>query len=363
MLDAMRSQDWVTRSARNRAKQLREAGQDQGKSAAELAAATGMTVAEVLETIALVSRKPVSIDAEPHDVPDTADVEGQAVVGSVLEAVSGALSALPAPARVILALRYYSGVSLPDAAELAGVKEEEASRLHNDAVLAVHDAMLRAVSLCRPGPPGGSRRRKAGQSCPRALRSRRGPLSRPGPRLARRPGWRPWSSSWGPSRPGWTGWRGGRAVALSDTEKKVGREWRDQQFAALSLLNQVSPPDLTVLSTHRYVRHDCPARGGVSFALELREHYERSPEFVAYLDGDRLAGLVLVNDGAGASWPVPEGHTAEVLPPGVFGFIWKWGKCSACGVIARSGDGRFVIASERPPDSRSARDRTADIPG
>jgi RNA polymerase sigma factor for flagellar operon FliA len=146
MLDAMRSQDWVTRSARTRAKQLRDAGQDQGRTTAELAAATGMTEAEVRETIALVSRKPVSIDAEPHDVADQVDVEGQAVVSSVLEAAAGTMAGLPAAAQVILALRYYGGVPLPDAAGLAGVKEDEAIRLHNEAVLAVHDAMLKAVT-------------------------------------------------------------------------------------------------------------------------------------------------------------------------------------------------------------------------
>jgi DNA-directed RNA polymerase specialized sigma24 family protein len=100
----------------------------------------------VRETIALVSRKPVSIDAEPHDVADQVDVEGQAVVSSVLEAAAGTMAGLPAAAQVILALRYYGGVPLPDAAGLAGVKEDEAIRLHNEAVLAVHDAMLKAVT-------------------------------------------------------------------------------------------------------------------------------------------------------------------------------------------------------------------------
>ena len=146
MLDAMRSQDWVTRSARTRAKALREAGQDQGKSTAELAAATGMTEAEVLDTIAVVARRPVSFDAEPHDVPDPGDVEGQAVVSSVLGAVTAVMRDLPAGVQVLLALRYYCGASLPDAAVVVGVSEEEAARLHGDAVLRIHDAMIQAVS-------------------------------------------------------------------------------------------------------------------------------------------------------------------------------------------------------------------------
>ena len=80
MLDNLRSQDWVTRSDRTRAKLIRDAGQDRGASEAELAAATGLTVAEVRSTLAAVSARPVSIDAEPHDVAAEADVESQAMV-------------------------------------------------------------------------------------------------------------------------------------------------------------------------------------------------------------------------------------------------------------------------------------------
>src|SRR6202034_3675307 len=44
MLDYLRSQDWVTRSARTRAKALRAAGQDRGLSDAELARASSMSL-------------------------------------------------------------------------------------------------------------------------------------------------------------------------------------------------------------------------------------------------------------------------------------------------------------------------------
>jgi len=145
MLDWLRSQDWVTRSARTRAKALREAGQDQGLSEAELAAATGLSQDEVRDTIAAVASRPVSLDAEPFDVAAEDDVEGTAVVGQVLAAVAGVLGSLAPAARVLVALRYYYGVSVADAAEVAGVEPEEGARLHAAAILAIHDAMLRAV--------------------------------------------------------------------------------------------------------------------------------------------------------------------------------------------------------------------------
>jgi RNA polymerase sigma factor for flagellar operon FliA len=146
MLDHLRAQDWVTRSARTRAKALRDAGQDRGLSDAELARATGMTLAEVRETNAAVAARPVSIDAEPHDVAGEDDVEGQAVVGEVLLALSGTVTRLPERSRVILALRYYHGLPFPEAAALAGVTEDEASRLHREAILEIHGAMMKAVA-------------------------------------------------------------------------------------------------------------------------------------------------------------------------------------------------------------------------
>ncbi len=145
MLDSLRSQDWVTRSDRTRAKAIRDAGQDRGASEAELAAATGLTVAEVRSTMAAVSARPVSIDAEPHDVADEADVESQAVVSEVLGAVSAVTRALPPEVQVLLALRYYAGRTVADAGAALGMEPGEAARAHTSAILKIHDAMIKAV--------------------------------------------------------------------------------------------------------------------------------------------------------------------------------------------------------------------------
>jgi len=146
MLDNLRSQDWVTRSDRTRAKAIRDAGQDRGASEAELAAATGMSVAEVRSTMAAVSARPVSIDAEPHDVADEADVESAAVVSEVLAAVTAVTRQLDPEAQVLMALRYYAGRSLAEAAAALGMEPGEAARRHSAAILAIHDAMLEKVS-------------------------------------------------------------------------------------------------------------------------------------------------------------------------------------------------------------------------
>ena len=146
MLDYLRTQDWVTRSARTRAKALREAGQDRGLSDAELAKATGMTLAEVRETNAAVAARPVSMDAEPHDVAGEDDVEGQAVVSEILAALSSRMVRMTGTVRTILVLRYYHSMTVAELAPYCGVSLEEAVRLHQGAILEIHDAMMRAAA-------------------------------------------------------------------------------------------------------------------------------------------------------------------------------------------------------------------------
>lgn len=146
MLDALRSQDWVTRSARTRAKQLRDAGQDQGLPEAELARRAGMTIEEVRETVAAVAARPVSLDAEPHDIPAYEGTESQVVVSSILEAATAALRSYPPHAHAVIVLRYYHGMSNAEAAAVLGVEEQAVARWHSEAVTAMHAAMMKAVT-------------------------------------------------------------------------------------------------------------------------------------------------------------------------------------------------------------------------
>lgn len=143
MLDAMRSSDWVTRSTRSRAKRLREAGQDLGKTEAQLAEATGMTARQVRDTLAGVARRPVSVDSEPLDVQDSDDVEGTAAVNLILDATVRACQQLPREGQIVMALHYHQGRDLKDIAEELGRSAAYIQGLHDDGLLAIHDAMLR----------------------------------------------------------------------------------------------------------------------------------------------------------------------------------------------------------------------------
>jgi RNA polymerase sigma factor FliA len=146
MLDAMRSADWVTRSMRARAKALREAGQDLGRTEDELSAATGLSPRQIRDTSAGVSARPVSFDAGTHDVADSGDVEEQVAVADILSAVLSLIDGLPARAQVILALRYHQDRRFADIAAALGITEQEVTGLHNEAVSKIHSVMLRAVT-------------------------------------------------------------------------------------------------------------------------------------------------------------------------------------------------------------------------
>jgi RNA polymerase sigma factor for flagellar operon FliA len=146
MLDAMRSADWVTRSMRSKAKAIAEADAGHGLSEAELEAATGLTRRQIRDTLAGVAGRPVSFDAGSHDVAGPGSTESQAVVSSVLDAVTAAIGALDAETRVVLALRFHQGLDFAVIAGRLGATEQHVADLHNAGVLAVHDVMLRAVT-------------------------------------------------------------------------------------------------------------------------------------------------------------------------------------------------------------------------
>lgn len=148
MLDAMRSADWASRSARSRAKLLREVGQDAGLSDAELAERSGLTIQQVRDAKVSQARRPVSLDAEPghrETVADTQDVESEVMVTHVLAAACGCFDDLEPVQQALLAFVYHQGKSIPEAGEMLDLTAEEAQAVHDTAVLAVHDAMLRAA--------------------------------------------------------------------------------------------------------------------------------------------------------------------------------------------------------------------------
>lgn len=130
-------------------------------------------------------------------------------------------------------------------------------------------------------------------------------------------------------------------MSLTPAELAAARGFRAAQRAVLA---HREPADITVSVFIGNDRHDCPAQGGKSVFLKLREHYVFSP-------------LLVLPD--------------AVIPARRFGWIWTEGTCRACGMTARSSSGRLVDPEIRPPSEhalvadsrqheRQARPRPAD---
>lgn len=143
-------------------------------------------------------------------------------------------------------------------------------------------------------------------------------------------------------------------TALTGSEKQAGRHFKAGRQAVLDVLNAERPPGVTVLPLWRVVRHGCEAAGRSSVGIVLREHYEPSPEYRACYCGavePAVPGIFPHDDCDGSK---------VVAAVGQFAWIWKEGRCSGCGLAARTGQGRFVIAADRPADhGRSAVERQA----
>lgn len=118
-------------------------------------------------------------------------------------------------------------------------------------------------------------------------------------------------------------------MPLTPLEKTAGRAFRDDRQRALDDLNAARPPGMLALPVWHVVRHECPAAGGASVGISLREVREDSPEYQSGIPGTGVSARV-------------------ICAAGRFAFIWKEGKCSGCGQAVRTKHGRFDVRADRP---------------
>lgn len=156
ILDQARTDDHMTRSDRRKAKDLRAAEDDGARTDDERAAATGLSIREVrrvqaaaLVTVSLDDQDALTGGAEyagsavaDHD----ADTESIAAVHGILASFLEAFGQLDAESRVVLALRYHAELEIEAIAEALRTSPERVAQLHDKGVLAVHAALLTAVS-------------------------------------------------------------------------------------------------------------------------------------------------------------------------------------------------------------------------
>ena len=140
--DAIRSNDHASRTLRGKSRLLKDAGQDNGATLAELAERTGMTELEVSKTMAKMAAKPVSLQAASIDCEDEHSLEGTIFEQDVRAATVKAIGNLPFEYQLVLAMHYFEGKELKVVASELKITDARASHLHTKAVLAVREAMV-----------------------------------------------------------------------------------------------------------------------------------------------------------------------------------------------------------------------------
>ena len=156
LLDWARHEDHLTRSQRAKVKQIRAAEAAGARTEDKLAAATGLSRDQIRAARAAEAARPMSLDwhtktygdgsASLADDGADADVESQAVVSGIMAAFVAEFGQLLLEVQVLLALVYHRGVTLEVAAKELRLEPDEARRLHDAGVLAVHAALVRAVA-------------------------------------------------------------------------------------------------------------------------------------------------------------------------------------------------------------------------
>lgn len=163
VLDELRALDWAPRSLRRRQREVDAArtledGERGGTATDEdVAHRLGWTVEEVRHTDArTAASRPRSLDeAEEVDGPGRAPSDliedvGAAVapgseVSAACDAAADALEQAPALGRAVVALYYYEGRSLADAARVLGAPEARVSEAHSQAIRLVARAVRAAM--------------------------------------------------------------------------------------------------------------------------------------------------------------------------------------------------------------------------
>ncbi|MCL5954310.1 MAG: FliA/WhiG family RNA polymerase sigma factor [Nitrospirae bacterium] len=154
MLDEIRSMDWVPRSVREKqadvqmAREALERELGRHPEDAELAARLGLSL-EDLETLLW--------EIDPHPVlsldevfgPDESEGESlgdhlpgpkgedplsRLLQGEALDALAGALDALPEKQRLVLTLYYYEELTMKEVAQVLDVSESRVSQIHSQAL-------------------------------------------------------------------------------------------------------------------------------------------------------------------------------------------------------------------------------------
>ncbi len=161
ILDELRSQDWLSRSVREKYKRLerefarlcQKLGRD--PSGEEVAAAMEVDLEEyyrILEEVHTFSFVSLNESMEDDDgslvtlldmVADNAALNPQAQLQyrQLIDSLAGCIDILPEKERIVVTLYYYEELKLKDIGEILGLTESRVSQLHSQAVVRLRSKM------------------------------------------------------------------------------------------------------------------------------------------------------------------------------------------------------------------------------
>ncbi len=157
ILDGLRSQDWVPRSVRSRAREIErvhgklEHRLHRTPTDDEIASEMGIPLAEFQDSLMRISNSTVVAldelwtvsDSSGDQVslldtlqdPDAQDPQEMVAASDLRDRLSEAIATLPEREKLVIALYYYENLTLREIGEVLGVTESRVSQLHTKAVL------------------------------------------------------------------------------------------------------------------------------------------------------------------------------------------------------------------------------------
>ena len=156
ILDAIRAQDWIPVSVRQKARSythvLAELEQQLGRSATdeEVAAAMNMTpqdFGQFIGQLQATTVMPLEDYTHSDSISDSAESPSeQAEIGEVKDTLAGAIEKLPEKERIVVSLYYYEGLTLKEISLILKLSEARISQLHTKAVFRLRGALTRIKS-------------------------------------------------------------------------------------------------------------------------------------------------------------------------------------------------------------------------